>query len=49
MSGPLKVALITMLCVMGLAGLNLAMWRRAKAAVREGYRRDNAQRDAPEQ
>lgn len=45
MSGSLKVALVTLLCVVGLAGLNLAMWRRARAAVAEGRRRERERVD----
>ena len=47
MSGPLKVALIALLCVIGLVGLNLAMWRRARAAVAEGRRRERERVDGP--
>jgi len=45
MSGPVKVAAVVLLCVVGLVGLNLAMWRRMRAAVAEGYRRQRAAGD----
>lgn len=48
MSGPVKVALVAILCVVALVGLNLAMWRRARDAVREGYRRREAGEAPPE-
>jgi len=40
MNGGWKVALATFVCVIGLAALNLSMWRRARAAVAEGRRRE---------
>jgi hypothetical protein len=35
-----KVIAATVLAVIGLIGLNLAMWRRMRAATREAARRE---------
>jgi hypothetical protein len=39
-SGPAKAALIIALAVVALLCLNVAMWRRMKAAIAEGRRRE---------
>lgn len=42
MSGWEKVASATLVAVVGLIGLNLAIWRRTRAALAEARRREQS-------